>query len=137
MTVITEHIQSIAGIDDNTVITFRSPTVRDSDDDTAMITPWMVQFTADAGVLTTPDLAPGPAIVAVGIAEYTIDIPDSSTPVRLWDLIQEGLPVPPAQMATAVINGGGVSVARAMTADDYAAYVSTTTPIPGSIFYVY
>jgi hypothetical protein len=74
----------------------------------------------------------------VGVSSaFQITIPDSATPVRLWDLIQEGLPVPPDQMATAVINGGGVSIARAMAADDYAALVSNTTPIPGSVFYVY
>lgn len=138
MTVIVEHVEYLGGVDDSTVFSFSSPMVRDSDDDTALITKRAMSYTASNGVLTTDDLDPGPATVTVGVSSsFQIAIPDSPTPIRLWPLIQAGLPVPPAQMATAVINGGGAAMIRVMTADEYAALVSSTTPDPGSIFYVY
>jgi hypothetical protein len=137
MTVITETIDTIAGVDSSTTFAFSAPNVRDSSGDNALITTTSVSVKPVDGVLTTPDLDPGTAVVQVGLQSFTITIPDSATPIRLWPLIEAALPVPPAQQATAVINGGGAARIQVMTADDYAALVSTTTPDPGSVFLVY
>lgn len=137
MTVITETIDTIAGADTTTTFQFASSLVRDSSGDNALITTAGVQVKPVNGVLTTPDLDPGPAVVQVGVQSFAITIPDSGTPIRLWPLIEAALPVPPAQQAAAVVNGGGAARIQVMTADDYATLVSTTTPDPGSIFLVY
>lgn len=137
MTVITETVDSIAGPDSVVTIQFSSPIVRDSSGDNALITTTSIQVKPVGGVLTTPDLDPGPAVVQVGVQSFAITIPDSGTPVRLWPLIEAALPVPPAQQATAVVNGGNAARIQVMTEAEYTALVASTTPDPGSIFFVY
>lgn len=137
MTVISEPVDTIGGADAQTVFQFSSPVLRDSSDDTALITTVVVRVAPVAGVLTTPDLDPGIAAVRVGPKSYAITIPDSPTPVRLWPLIQAGLPVPPAEVAAAVHDGGGAARIQVMTSAQYTALVASTTPDPGSIFLVY
>lgn len=137
MTVITETIDTIAGADSNTTFAFASPTVRDSSGDNALITTTAIQVKPVDGVLTTPDLDPGPAVVTVGLQSFAITIPASGTPIRLWPLIEAALPVPPAQVAAAVVNGGGAARIQVLSADEYNALVASTTPDPGSIFFVY
>ncbi|WP_227979999.1 hypothetical protein [Nocardia spumae] len=132
MTVIQETVETIGGADNDTMFTFASQ-LRDSSDGTALITTLGVRVTPQAGVLTTPDLDPGLATVSVGVKSYTIDIPDSDTPVRLWPLIEAGLPVPATQEASAVRNGGGIARAQAMTETAYAAI----TPDPETAYYLY
>jgi hypothetical protein len=61
------------------------------------------------------------------LGTYPITIPDSATPVRLWPLIEAGLPIPPAQQASAVINGGGIARVQKITESAYAALI---TPDP-------
>ncbi len=87
MTVIQETVKTIGGADNDTMFTFAS-LLRDSSDGGALITSLGVRVTPQAGVLTTPDLEPGPATVMVGVKSYDIDIPDSGTPIRLWPLIE-------------------------------------------------
>lgn len=137
MTVISEPIGSIAGADNSTTFEFFSSIVRASDDGTGLITRRPVFLTAVDGVLTTPDFDPGPATVRIGQRAYNITIPDSGTPVRLWPLVLAGLSVAPTEEASAVINGGGFAIGQVMTAVDYATLTSTTTPDPGSMFFVY
>jgi hypothetical protein len=138
VTVISDQIENIAGADNATTFTFYSPVVRDSDDGTALITTLTTaHLIATAGVLTTPDLDPGPATVRIGLHAFEIEIPDSPTPVRLWPLVEAGLPVSADQVSSAVINGGGARRIQVMTAAEYAALVAITTPDPGSIFFVY
>lgn len=122
MTVISEHVDNIAGADDGTVFVFASILLRDSDDGTSLITTTPTRVTPVAGVLTTPDLDPGAAKVSIGLSRaYQIDIPDSPTPIRLWPLIEAGLPVPPAEEATAVRNFGGIAGAKRVTLAEYQA----------------
>jgi hypothetical protein len=137
VTVIHESVATIAGADAQTTFTFSSPALRDSSDDDALITTVGVRLIPVAGVLTTPDLDPGPATVRVGLTSYSIDIPESLTPVRLWPLIQAGLPIPSAEDSAAVRNGGGAARIQVMTTAEYTALVASTTPDPGSIFLVY
>lgn len=137
MTVIVESIDSIAGADSSTVFQFSSPIVRDSSGDNALITTISVQVKPIDGVLTTPDLDPGPATVQVGVTPFAITIPASPTPIRLWPLIQAALPVPPAEVSTAVRDGGGAARIQVMTAAEYTALVAASTPDPGSIFLTY
>lgn len=133
MTVISEPINTIGGADDNTQFEFSSPTVRASDDGTALITRRPVFCVAEDGVLTTPELDPGPCLVRFGGRGYEIEIPDSPTDVQLWPLIEAGLPVSPAEMATAVVNGGGVARAVRITESAYSALV---TPDPETLYVV-
>ncbi|WP_330253157.1 hypothetical protein OG874_00630 [Nocardia sp. NBC_00565] len=137
MTVISEPIEDIGGADNKTNFEFSSAIVRENNAGTGLITRRPVFLVAEDGVLTTPDLDPGMATVRIGQRAYLIDIPDSGTPVRLWPLIEAGLPIPPEQEATAVINGGGVARVQAMTAAEYSDLTSSTTPDPGSTFFVY
>ena len=66
-----------------------------------------------SGVLTSPDLVAGPALVQIGSVGpiYEIQIPESANPVPLWPLIDAGMPQPPAGAPGFVRNGGGVEAA--------------------------
>lgn len=127
MTVISEPIANIAGADNDTQFVFSSPVVRETDDGTGLVTIAPTFLYPVGGVLTTPDLDPGPATVRIGQTAFNIEIPDSGTPVRLWPLVEAGMPVAPAQEATAVINGGGIARVQKITESAYAALV---TPDP-------
>lgn len=133
MTVISEPIENIAGADNNTMFEFASTILRESDDGTSLVTVHPVFLTAVDGVLTTPDMDPGPAHVRIGQRLYSIEIPDSGTPVRLWPLIEAGLPIPPTEEATAVRNGGGVARIQRITEAEYSALV---TPDPETLYVV-
>ncbi|WP_328439084.1 phage upper tail fiber protein [Nocardia puris] len=133
MTVISSPVSSIAGADDSTVFAFRSILDRESDDGTGLITAAQKTFQAVGGVLTTTELDPGPAYVWVGPTRYRIEVPDSDTPILLWPLIQAGLPVPPAQEASAVRNGGGIARAQRIS---QTAYDALETPDPETLYVV-
>lgn len=90
MTVISDQIHGIAGIDDNTIFTFAAANLRQNNASDGIITTVPIPYTATDGVLTTDDLDPGTASVTVLNTIYPITIPDSSTPVRLWPLIAAG-----------------------------------------------
>ncbi|MBF6133523.1 hypothetical protein IU501_10980 [Nocardia otitidiscaviarum] len=121
MTVISEPVGTIAGADNSTQFEFWSPVLRESADGTGTITARPHFLTPVDGVLTTPDLDPGPASVRIGQRVYRIEIPDDPAPVRLWPLIEAGLPVAPAEESTAVRNFGGVPGLRRVTQSWYAA----------------
>ncbi|MBF6301153.1 hypothetical protein IU459_26945 [Nocardia amamiensis] len=133
MTVISEPISSIAGADNNTIFGFQSILDRESFDGTGMITTALYTVQAQGGVLTTANLDPGATVVYVGPRRYLIVVPDSEDPIRLFPLIQAGLPIPPAQEATAVRNGGGV--ARIQTSTQ-AAYNAIPTPDPETAYLI-
>lgn len=133
MTVISEPIEDIAGADNFTQFEFASTVLRESDDGTGLVTILPVFLTAVDGVLTTPDLDPGSASVRIGRRLYHIEIPDSATPIRLWPLIEAGLPVPPSEEASAVRNGGGVARIQRISETDYSALV---TPDPETLYVV-
>lgn len=133
MTVIAEPIENIAGADNTTAFVFTSYVVRESDDGTKLITARPQRYTATAGVLITDELDAGPATVTIDGRVYWIEIPVSASTVRLWPLIEAGLPVPPAQEATAVRNGGGVARIQRIAA---AAYAALVTPDPETLYIV-
>lgn len=133
MTVIAEPIADIAGADNYTQFIFYSPALRESDDGTGLITARPYFIVAESGVLITPDLDAGLATVRVGQRAYNITIPDSPSPVRLWPLIEAGLPVPPSQEASAVRNGGGFARIQRIAA---AAYAALVTPDPETLYVV-
>lgn len=133
MTVISEPIESIAGADNTSLFVFSAIMARESDDGVALVTARPKQYRAIAGVLTTHNLDAGPAQVAIDGRPYLITIPESASPVRLWPLIEAGLPVPPTQEATAVRNGGGISRIQRISETGYAALV---TPDPATLYIV-
>lgn len=133
MTVISEPVENIGGADDKTVFTFASVILRESDDGTGLITTTSTHVRATEGVLTTPDLDPGPAMVRIGAKPYRITIPDSPDPIRLWPLIEAGLPIPPTEEAAAVRNGGGVARIQVTELADYHAI---PTPDPETLYVV-
>lgn len=134
MTVISEPVENIAGADNGTEFVFASILLRESDDGTSLITTTPTRVKPVGGVLITPDLDPGAAKVSIGLSRaYQIDIPDSPTPIRLWPLIEAGLPVPPVEEATAVRNGGGVARIQRIALADYEAI---PTPDPDTLFVV-
>lgn len=133
MTVIAEPIENIAGADNTSAFVFRSYVVRESDDGTSLVTTRTQRYTATDGVLITHNLDAGPAEVSIDGRPYWIVIPESASPVRLWPLIEAGLPVPPSQEATAVRNGGGISRIQRIGDSAYAALV---TPDPETLYIV-
>ncbi|MGW4090024.1 phage upper tail fiber protein [Nocardia sp. NPDC004750] len=133
MTVISEDVADIAGADDTTQFEFSSPFVRESGAGGGLITTRARFFTAVNGVLTTPSLDPGPTIVRIGQATYHIEVPDSATPILLTPLLEAATPVPPADEAAAVRNGGGVARIQRITES---AYLALTTPDPETLYVV-
>lgn len=133
MTVISEPVDNIAGADSRTTFEFATLLLRESADGTGTVTtaPYFVQATD--GMLTTPDLDPGPAQVRIGQRVYRIEVPDSPDPIRLWPLIEAGLPVAPVEEAAAVRNGGG---ARRLEVDELADYEAIAVPDPETLFFI-
>ncbi|MFC9769112.1 hypothetical protein [Rhodococcus jostii] len=130
MTVISEPITTLAGVSDRTLVTFYVQALRPTFAGVGIITPTRVQVLPVGGVLTTPDLDPGPARVCWGTTTYRIVIPDSGTPVALWPLIDAGLPVPSNEPGF-VRNAGGIARIQRITESAYAAL---TTPDPETLY---
>lgn len=97
MTILFDNITDIAGANEHSPITFWVPQLRENDSGDGMITTPGVPVYAQDGAFTTPDLDVGPAIVQIGLVQYPITIPASPTPIRLWPLIDAGMPAPPAE----------------------------------------
>ncbi|WP_072814264.1 hypothetical protein [Rhodococcus zopfii] len=123
MTIVTGNIRDIAGVDDATVFTFETPTVRGGLGG-GVVTIRARRYTAEYGVLTTDDLEPGPAVLHLSggmRADYRITIPDSDTPVQLWPLIDAATePDNTAWMTGFMRNAGGLARGKAMPLADYA-----------------
>lgn len=90
MTVLTDSVSGLTGIDDNTPFTFSAPNLRSNFAGTGIVTTIGIEYTAVNGVLTTDDLDPGAAQVMINNTVYPITIPSSTTPVALWPLIAAG-----------------------------------------------
>ena len=89
---------------------------------TGVATTRRVRCTAVSGVLTTPDLLPGPCLLTIqgDPIEYRIVIPDSSESVLLWPLIEAATPPNPSEWATGhVADGGGVTRIQAVALTAY------------------
>uniref|UniRef100_UPI000488AAC7 hypothetical protein n=1 Tax=Rhodococcus sp. UNC363MFTsu5.1 TaxID=1449069 RepID=UPI000488AAC7 len=124
MTILTANVRDIEGADDMTVFKFHVPIIRGTDPTGAgVVTTRTYRVQAEEGILTTPDLQPGPCTLKVHASAYAIDIPDSPTPVLLWPLIDAAAP-PPATTEGFVRNGGGISRSQRITVSDYAALVT-------------
>lgn len=136
MTVISEDVASIAGADNNTPFEFAAVSVRTAADGTGVITTRPIHLTASDGVLTTPPLDPGPARVRIGLAAYNIVIPDwtDAEPIALTPLLEAAAPVPPADLASAVINAGAIPRIKDLTTSEYAAL---SPPDPNTLYIVF
>jgi len=87
-------------------------------DEDFVVEPVRVQYDLVGGVLTTADLVAGPAVVQIGFSgpTYTINIPEAPGPIRLWPLIDAGLPTPSNEPGL-VRNAGGIArIAKITTA---------------------
>ncbi|MCK8675023.1 hypothetical protein M1M07_28435 [Rhodococcus sp. HM1] len=138
MTVLTANVRDIAGADDATVFTFETPAVRGGLDG-SVVTIRARRYTAEYGVLTTDDLEPGPAVLHLSggmRADYRITIPDSTTPVQLWPLIDAATPPDnEAWMTGFVRNGGGVARVAAMVDDEYWLLVADGLDDPATVYF--
>ena len=133
MTVISEPIVDIAGLGARQRVRFTIPRIRESTDGSSTITTRTHEVLPVNGVLTTPDLDPGPAKVSIGLDEFDIVIPDSATPLRLWPLI-DAVTDPPAPAATGFVkDGGNIARIQALTQAEYNAM---TTPDPGTLYII-
>lgn len=136
MTVLTSNVRDIAGADDATVFTFEIPVVRGAADG-GVVTVRSSRYTAEYGVLTTEDLEPGPAVCRLSgglSAEYQITIPESSTPIQLWPLLEAGAPQAPEIAGRYVINAGGVARAQWISQANWSAIAPGD---PDTTYYVY
>ncbi|MCA1009010.1 hypothetical protein LCL87_25140 [Rhodococcus hoagii] len=122
MTILTGTVRDIGAYDDLTNFTFATPTVREDDSGDGIITTRKVRCQAAAGVLTTPNLEPGIAILTIqgDPRPYQITIPDSPTPVQLWPLIQAATPPDPGAWTTGYVsNAGGIARVKAVPLTAY------------------
>jgi hypothetical protein len=132
MTVISEPVANIAGLDAGTDVVFFLEEPRVQTSGYGIITTTQVPVRPVAGVLTTPNLKPGVAKVKIGMHVYRITIPDSAEAVALWPLIEAGMPVPPvADQGGFVRNAGGISRVQRITESAYAAL---PTPDPETLY---
>lgn len=132
MTVITEPIANIAGLDAGTDVVFFVEEPRVQTSGYGIVTTKQVPVRPVAGVLTTPNLKPGAAKVQIGLSKYSIIIPDSAEAVALWPLIEAGMPVPPvADQGGFVRNAGGIARMERITESAYAAL---PTPDPATLY---
>ena len=95
MTVFVEPLGDIAGLADGREVVFEIGVVRENHAGTGMVTPRRVSVHPVGGVLTTPDLDPGPARVCIAFEWFDIVIPDESGSQRLWPLIEDAVPYEP------------------------------------------
>lgn len=140
MTVISDSLEDIGYDKPNDVdrIVFMSKTVRDSAAGTEVIVKSRhVVYLNTNGSFTTDNLDPGPATVSWANERYDILIPDHPTPIRLGPLLDAVLPDPPPVGALFVRNAGNAARAIVMSAAEYATLVSTSTPDPDTIFFIY
>lgn len=94
MTTITQNIDDIAGVDDNTSWTFYTQEIRSSDSGDSIITTKRVRVYPVAGVLTA-ELDPGPAVVLAADGKtYPFTVPEGDS--TLWPLIQAAVAIPPS-----------------------------------------
>lgn len=133
MTVITETLTDLAGTPHTEAVFFSTYILRENDDGDAIVTTSVRSYTPVDGVVTTEDLDPGPAKVRIGMSTYDIEIPESATPVRLWPLIETGLPEPPSLVGAYVVNGGGVARIQKISES---AYLALSTPDPETLYVV-
>lgn len=128
MTVISEAVVDIAGLADDGEVVFYTDLRQRSGG--GLVTSQRVHVRPIDGVLTTPDMVPGPARVRIGTTEYDITIPDSATAVLLWPLIDAGMPAPVGQPGF-VRNAGGISRVERITES---AYAQLDTPDPETLY---
>lgn len=121
MTVLTGQIRDVAEFDDQSVFAFQIPEIRGEGNEVVTTRTYFVQ--AVNGVLTTPDLSPGPATLTVRAKEYQILIPESGSPLPIWPLIDAGMP-PPVGQPGFVRNAGGIARIQRTTVANYAAIPS-------------
>lgn len=121
MTVLTGQIRDVAEFDDQSVFAFQIPEIRGDGNEVVTTRTYFVQ--AVNGVLTTPDLSPGPATLTVRAKEYQIVIPESGSPLPIWPLIDAGMP-PPVGQPGFVRNAGGIARIQRTTVANYAAIPS-------------
>lgn len=134
MTVISDRVEDVGGVgDDVAAVVFFTEVLRDNTGGDAIVTTRRHDVHPVGGEFTSPDLDPGPAVVQVGVKRYDIIIPVSSSAVRLWPLIDAGMPTPPSVADGFVRNGGGVTRIEAVT---QAVYNSLTTPDPATFYLI-
>lgn len=121
MTVLTGQIRDVAEFDDQSVFAFQIPEIRGDGNEVVTTRTYFAQ--AVNGVLTTPDLSPGPATLTVRAKEYQILIPESGSPLPIWPLIDAGMP-PPVGQPGFVRNAGGIARIQRTTVANYAAIPS-------------
>lgn len=112
---------------------FYIETVRQNVSGTGTVSVKRVDVTPVGGVLTTPNLDPGPAQVQWRGQRYPIVIPHSVSSVRLWPLLDAGMPHPPSTAAGFVRNGGGVTRIQALTQIEYE---NLDSPDPATLFII-
>jgi hypothetical protein len=133
MVVISEPLVDIAGASVNDPVVFWTEVIRENDAGTGVVTTRRHSFAPVNGVLTAVGLEAGPAKVKVGGKVYGILIPDTDTTIRLWPLIEAGLPVPDPSDASFVRNANNVR----RIADVYESDFAALTPDPDTVYLVF
>ncbi|WP_209447625.1 hypothetical protein [Rhodococcus qingshengii] len=130
MTVVSEPLQDASGNPETQPLTFFVEQIRESSSGTSTVSIKRIDAPVIAGVLTV-NLDPGPVRVEWRGKSYSIEVPVSATPVRLWPLIDAGMPAPGLGEPGFVRNAGGIArIARTTTAE----YLAMPTPDPETLF---
>lgn len=135
MTIISEPVGNIAGLENGMTVTFYVNTPRVKASGYGIVTTVRQKVDVANGVLTTPNLDPGPAKVRFGTGgpEFDIIIPNSATTVALWPLIDAGLTAA-TNIPGSVRNAGGISRIERITES---AYEALPTPDPETFYVVF
>jgi len=138
VTIISEAIADIAGAAEDQPISFRILRLRENHANTGITTVETHSFKPVGGVLTTSDLDPGPAQVRIGATWYDIEIPVAFTTIKLWPLIDAGVPAPDPDAEGFVRNAGGTpgGVARIKTMYE-SEYSALTSYDPATEYHVF
>ena len=96
MGIITENLFDLAGVSTTKPVQFDVTAPRESGAGLGMVVPKTKTVQPVNGVITTPDLNPGPAVVWLDNHRFEIEIGAAGITQRLRDLILAGLATPPS-----------------------------------------
>lgn len=136
-TLIADNIANVAGAAHGQPLEFMVRVIRENSAGTGIVSRDRKQVTPDTAGNFDVELEPGPCRVIIGGKPTDFECPVSVSAIRLGPLLEAAMDPPESNATGFVRDGGGFARAQVMTAAAYAALTSTTTPDPGSTFFIY
>ncbi|KQU33582.1 hypothetical protein [Rhodococcus sp. Leaf233] len=138
MTILSSTVGNVANQSVDKSVWIKAARLRQGTVTGSVVVPERIEVKPVAGVLTTPELQPGPAVVTWGIDTYYVTIPASGT-VSWWSVLALAVGVPPGTSEESIaealavyldanpIEGGGLTV------DQIATAATTSTPLKAAL----